>query len=71
MQPRSASDKPRRGLRVVAAFQLGLTLPLLLEIVEIFKEQQPAGLLGVIQFLRQALVVAHGPVDIVESVLEH
>ena len=56
---------------VCAALQLGLILLRGFEIVEVFQEQEPAGLLGVIELGREAFVVAHGPVDVVESVFEH
>ena len=43
----------------------------LLEIVEVLEEQQPRGLLGIVELGREPLIVPHDPVYVVESVLEH
>jgi len=56
---------------VFAALKFGLVLLRGFEIVQVFQEQESAGLLGVIELGREALVVAHGPVDVIESVFEH
>jgi len=51
--------------------QLGLQFPLALQIVEIFEEQQPRGLLGVIEFGGAAGLFPEHVVDILEGLFEH
>ena len=55
----------------IAALQLGLAGPSRLQIVEIFEEQQPGGLLGVIELGSAAGLFPEDVVDILESLLEH
>ena len=53
------------------AFQFGVVGAFGFEVVQIFQEQQPGRLLGIIQLGGHALVVAQGLVDVVEGVFEH
>ena len=70
-RPRSASGMPRRGSACNRGLPARPRPAAPSPVVEIFEEQQPGGLLGVIQFRSQALVIAHDPVDVVECVFEH
>jgi len=64
---------------VVGIEDEGILLPLqrrlgglvLLEAVEVFQEQQPGGLLGVVEFCGAAGLFPEDVVDILESLLEH
>jgi hypothetical protein len=56
---------------VLPALDLGDRQPLLFEIVEIFEEQQPRGLLGVVEFGGTARLLAEDIVDISECLFEH
>jgi hypothetical protein len=56
---------------VLLALQLGLLLVGMLEIVEIFEEQNPGGLLGVVQLGGAAGLFPQDVVDVLEGLLEH
>ena len=56
---------------VLLAVQLGLGGFVLLEAVEVFEEQQPGGLLGVIELGGAAGFFAEGIVDVPEGLFEH
>ena len=51
--------------------QRGLVGPVLLQPVEVFQEQQPRGLLGVVQFGRAAGLFPEDVVDILEGLFKH
>jgi hypothetical protein len=53
------------------ARELGLKRALLLQVVEIFKEKQPAGLLDIIELGRAARFFPQNVVDILEGLFEH
>ena len=56
---------------VFLAFQRGFVGLVLLQPVEVFQEQQPGGLLGVIEFGGAAGLFAEDVVDVFESLFEH
>lgn len=61
----------RDDRHIVPTVQFILVGALGFQIVEIFQEQHPLGLFGVVQFRRAALLVPEFPVDIVECVFEY
>ena len=56
---------------VFLALQLGFVGLVLLQPVEIFQEQQPRGLLGVVQLGGAARLFAQNIVDVFEGLFEH
>ncbi|MGB3710480.1 MAG: hypothetical protein WA985_02200 [Erythrobacter sp.] len=56
---------------VFAPLQLSFIRSILLQIGKVFEEQEPAGLLGIVQLGSQPFIIAKGTVDIVEGVFEH
>jgi hypothetical protein len=50
--------------------ECGLHRLVLLEGVEVFEEEEPRGLLGVVQFARGARVLVQDVVDVLERLLE-
>ena len=63
----------KRRLSVVAgeAFQSGLVGAVLLQPVQVFQEEQPGGLLGVVQFGGASGLSAESVVDILERLFKH
>lgn len=56
---------------VFATFDLGEVGAVLLEAVEVFEEEEPGGLLGVVELGGAAGLLAEGVVDIAEGLVEH
>ena len=56
---------------VIAAFELRLGRAVLLEAVEVFQEQKPRGLLGVVEFRGAARFLAEGIVDVAKGLFKH
>jgi hypothetical protein len=69
--PRLPAIRCIEDRRVVPAVEDRSVLALRLEVVEVFEEEQPRGLLGVVELGREPLVVPHDAVYVVECVLEH
>ena len=57
--------------RVLLALQLGFVGPVLLQPVEVFQEEQPGGLLGVVQLGGAAGLFPEDVVDVLEGLFEH
>ncbi len=57
--------------RVGLADELGLHGAALLQVVQVFEEQNPGGLLGVVQLGRAAGLFPEDVVDVLEGLLEH
>jgi hypothetical protein len=56
---------------VLLALKFGLLLVGLLEIIEIFEEQDPGSLFGVIKFCSAAGLFPQDVIDILEGLFEH
>lgn len=52
-------------------FQLRFGGAILFETIEVFQEEQPGGLLGVVELRSAAGLLAEGIIDIFESLFEH
>lgn len=59
-----------KDVAVRPALELGLDRAVLLQGVEVFQEQQPGGLLGVVQLAGAARVLVQDVVDVLEHLLE-
>lgn len=57
--------------RVLPPFQLGDVCPFCLKVIEILQEEDPGGLLDIVQLGRCPLFGAEGLIDVVEGVFEH
>lgn len=57
--------------RVGAAGEVGVQRATFLQIVEIFEEEEPAGLLDIIEFGRAAGLLPEDVIDIPENLFEH